>query len=71
MAATTHYKAKIAMGDMTSFKDFMDESDPKQMMRNALFINSGTPRSRPATPSRKGQDGNFGNDGFQSTNYNK
>ena len=44
MAATTHYKAKIAMGDMTSFKDFMDESDPKQMMRNALFINSGTPR---------------------------
>ncbi|MBD28918.1 MAG: hypothetical protein CMO38_06705 [Verrucomicrobiaceae bacterium] len=44
MAATTHYKAKVAMGDMTAFKDFMDESDPKQMMRNALFINSGTPR---------------------------
>ena len=44
MAATTHYKAKIAMGDMSAFKDFMDESDPRQMMRNALFINSGTSR---------------------------
>ena len=44
MAATTHYKAKIAMGDMSAFKDFMDESDPRQMMRNALFINSGTQR---------------------------
>ena len=44
MAATTHYKSKIAMGDMTAFKDFMDTSSPRQMMRNALFINSGTPR---------------------------
>ena len=44
MAATTHYKAKIAMGDMSAFKDFMDTSVPRQMMRNALFINSGTSR---------------------------
>ncbi len=44
MAATTHYKAKVAMGDMAKFKDFMDHSDPRQLMRNSFFINSGTPR---------------------------
>jgi hypothetical protein len=44
MAATTHYQAKIAMGDMSAFKDFMDTSVPRQMMRNALFIHSGTSR---------------------------
>ena len=44
MAATSHYKAKIAMGDMSAFKNFMDTSSPRQMMRNALFIHSGTSR---------------------------
>ena len=44
MAATTHYKDKIGMGDMSTFQQFMDHSNPRQLMRNALFVNSGTPR---------------------------
>ena len=44
MAATTHYRAKIAMGDMSKFQNFMDHSEPRQIMRNSLFINSGTRR---------------------------
>ena len=44
MAATTHYKGKLSMGDMSTFQQFMDTSNPRQLMRNALFINSGAGR---------------------------
>lgn len=42
MAATTHYKAKVAMGALTSInRHVLDHSLPRQIMRNALFMNSG------------------------------
>lgn len=44
MSATTHYKDKIGMGDMSNFRHFMDHSHPRQIMRNALFVNSGGSR---------------------------
>jgi hypothetical protein len=44
MSSTTHYKEKLNMGDMSKFAQFMDESEPRQLMRNAYFINSGTGR---------------------------
>ncbi len=42
MSGTTHYKSKLGMGDMSDDAWFMDLSDPQQMMRNALYVNSGT-----------------------------
>ncbi|MEO2049039.1 MAG: FG-GAP-like repeat-containing protein [Pirellulales bacterium] len=44
MAGTTHYKSKLGMGDMSNDAWFMDLSDPQQMMRNALYVNTGTGR---------------------------
>jgi hypothetical protein len=42
MAATTHYKAKVAMGALTPVnRHVLDHSLPRQAMRNALFMNSG------------------------------
>ncbi len=40
MAATTHYKAKINMGDMTQHRWLMESGWPRQAMRNMLFVNS-------------------------------
>ena len=42
MQGTTHYKQKISMGDMQGW--FLESAIPRQYMRNALYINSGTPR---------------------------
>lgn len=44
MAFTTHFKSKVNMGDMSYTAWFLDSSDPKQQMSNALYINSGTGR---------------------------
>ncbi len=44
MAGTTHYRSKVSMGEMGTSKTFMTISEPRQMMRNALLINTGTPR---------------------------
>ncbi|MGC6459914.1 MAG: VCBS repeat-containing protein [Akkermansiaceae bacterium] len=42
MAATSHYKAKVAMGALTKVnRHVLDHSLPRQTMRNALFLNSG------------------------------
>lgn len=42
MAATTHYKAKVAMGALTTVnRHVLDHSLPRQIMRNTLFLNSG------------------------------
>ena len=47
MAATTHYKAKVAMGALTAVnRNVLDHSVPRQYMRNALFLNSGLGRMR-------------------------
>ncbi len=44
MASTTHYRAKVQMGDMDRFRYFMEGEHPAQIMRNALFLNTGTGR---------------------------
>ena len=48
MAATTHYKQKASMGDMSSKTWFMTSANPTQLMRNALFLNTGTDRLQEA-----------------------
>ncbi|MDG2126223.1 MAG: VCBS repeat-containing protein, partial [Verrucomicrobiales bacterium] len=44
MAGSTHYRAKVTMGDMGSQTTFLATAEPRQFMRNALFLNTGTPR---------------------------
>ncbi len=44
MAATTHFKAKVLMGDMNRQREVLMYSQPQQIMRNALFRNTGTGR---------------------------
>jgi len=44
MSATTHYEQKIGMGDMDSQGWFLVSAVPRQYMRNALYLNSGTDR---------------------------
>ncbi len=45
MAATTHFKAKVSMGEMRSLeKDVLENSVPRQVMRNALYVNAGNGR---------------------------
>lgn len=44
MAGTNHYKDKIGMGDMSESAWFLTHAEPRQFMRNALYLNSGTPR---------------------------
>ena len=41
MAGTSHYKQKVAMGDMSDDAWFLDLARPPQYMRNAMFINTG------------------------------
>ncbi|MDG2124603.1 MAG: CRTAC1 family protein, partial [Verrucomicrobiales bacterium] len=48
MAATTHFKQKASMGDMGSKTWFMTSAEPPQFMRNALYLNTGTPRFQEA-----------------------
>ncbi len=43
MAATTHYKSKVTMGNMQDGW-FLEYPTPRQYMRNALYLNTGTPR---------------------------
>ena len=44
MAATTHYKSKVSMGEMGSLRFPIEQKFPRQVMRNCLHINSGTGR---------------------------
>jgi enediyne biosynthesis protein E4 len=44
MAATSHFKQKTSMGDMSSKQVFMETAEPRQVMRNSLFLNTGTAR---------------------------
>ncbi|MEK6246665.1 MAG: CRTAC1 family protein, partial [Planctomycetales bacterium] len=44
MAATTHLKQKTIMGDMRAMRWFLESPIPRQYMRNALYLNSGTGR---------------------------
>lgn len=44
MSATSHFKQKTTMGAMGKFRDFLENARPRQYMRNALYLNSGTGR---------------------------
>ena len=44
MAGTTHYVSKATMGEMGKFRKFLMTAIPRQFMRNALYVNTGTPR---------------------------
>ena len=46
MLGTSHYRQKIAMGDMGSDAWFLEHGEPRQAMRNAVFLNSGAGRFR-------------------------
>jgi hypothetical protein len=42
MSATTHFKQKTMMGAMTDTAWFLDHLEPRQYMRNAMQVNTGT-----------------------------
>ncbi|MCA9263497.1 MAG: VCBS repeat-containing protein [Planctomycetales bacterium] len=44
MSGTTHYKQKVSMGDMDRSLWFLDSAEPRQYMRNAVYINTQTNR---------------------------
>lgn len=44
MAATTHYKSKVSMGDMGALQWPIERVQPRQVMRNCLYLNTGTGR---------------------------
>ena len=44
MAATTHYRDKVSMGNMDSMAWFLDWAEPRQFMRNAVYFGTGTSR---------------------------
>jgi len=44
MAATSHYRDKVMMGNMDDSAWFLDWAEPRQFMRNALYINTGAGR---------------------------
>lgn len=48
MSMTTHEKAKVLMGDMDEERPVLMHSDPPQVMRNALLVNTGTGRFQEA-----------------------
>ena len=44
MSGSTHYKSKLGMGDMEKSRWFLTLPTPRQYMRNALYLNTGTGR---------------------------
>ena len=44
MSGTNHYKQKASIGDMSEAGWFLTYPTPRQYMRNALFLNTGTGR---------------------------
>jgi hypothetical protein len=48
MSGTNHFKQKIGMGAMSDNAEFLSTAFPRQYMRNAVFINTGTNRFREA-----------------------
>lgn len=44
MSARTHYMSKIMMGDMNDSRWFLESAEPRQYMRNMLYLNTGTSR---------------------------
>jgi len=50
MAGSTHYRAKVNMGDMSKFRWILENDWPRQTMRNTLYLNSGTGRFQDIAP---------------------
>ena len=46
MSATTHYRSKVMMGDMNASRWFLESAQPRQYMRNALYLGTGVSRFR-------------------------
>ncbi len=44
MSATSHFMQKTTMGAMGRKKSFLESAEPRQYMRNALYLNTGTGR---------------------------
>ncbi|MEC9055982.1 MAG: VCBS repeat-containing protein, partial [Verrucomicrobiota bacterium] len=44
MAATTHYKSKMAMGEMGVMRYVIEKAKPRQVMRNCLYVSTGMGR---------------------------
>ncbi len=44
MSSRTHYMSKMLMGNMGDRRWFLENADPPQYMRNALYLNTGTDR---------------------------
>ena len=44
MAATTHYKSKMAMGEMGAMRYVIEKAMPRQVMRNCLYVSVGMGR---------------------------
>ncbi|MEO2045836.1 MAG: FG-GAP-like repeat-containing protein [Pirellulales bacterium] len=44
MSSSSHYRSKVTMGDMENMNWFLEFPQPRQYMRNAVYINSGTGR---------------------------
>ena len=42
MAGSSHFKQKVDMGEMLDANWFLTSGDPRQAMKNCLYINSGT-----------------------------
>jgi hypothetical protein len=48
MSGTNHFKQKISMGAMSDNAEFLVTAEPRQYMRNTVFLNTGTDRLREA-----------------------
>ncbi|MFT7462829.1 MAG: hypothetical protein ACI9EF_001171 [Pseudohongiellaceae bacterium] len=44
MASTSHYRRAVTMTDLSNERWFLESSMPRQYMRNALYVNTGTGR---------------------------
>lgn len=44
MSATSHYREKVMMGNMDDSGWFLDWAEPRQFMRNSVYLNSGVGR---------------------------
>lgn len=50
MSSTTHYMSKMLMGSMDDKRWFLMNAEPPQLMRNMLFLGTGTGRFLEAAP---------------------
>lgn len=44
MSGSNHFRQKVGMGDMSKNAWFLDSAEPRQYMRNAVYLNTGTDR---------------------------